>query len=489
MMRLPFAALALASLTLASSAFADDKKPAKPSAAAPAKDGAKDAAGAPAEAKHPKAHAKKHGPTAKLDHKHNVVKKDELAKIEAKAHKKGELHGKADAKTDANPDAKGDGKSHAKADGKKLEPKADAKADKQVDGDEPPEELTGALPQKKLADKKKLDKKPDDKKPDDKKSDDKKSDDKKPEKKELPLPHGGKATKVSATSESGVEFQKLQKKIAADKKGKMKACLHPAVTFARLGQATDVSFPLTTCKGGAAPGAVDNLSILARPYDVAMPSALAPSKALAMPKKAGKASADVAPGIRRIDAGMVSRLQAIADHFPGKTITLVSGYRPGSKGSPHQAARAMDVRLDGVTNEALVAYCRTLKDTGCGYYPNSYFVHVDVRAEGTGHVFWIDASGPGEKPQYVKQWPPPAKVEPTDMVKGDVEQSAKDAQDAKDPQDFKPAKPEVATPATVDEQDFKPAKPEVATPATVDEKEIGALEDAEDEAAVESPSP
>jgi hypothetical protein len=50
-------------------------------------------------------------------------------------------------------------------------------------------------------------------------------------------------------------------------------------------------------------------------------------------------------------------------------------------------------------------------DTGCGYYPNSSFVHVDVRQPGTGHVAWIDASGPGEPPHYVASWPPPPEPE------------------------------------------------------------------------------
>ena len=30
-------------------------------------------------------------------------------------------------------------------------------------------------------------------------------------------------------------------------------------------------------------------------------------------------------------------------------------------------------------NEALRDFCRTLKNVGCGYYPNSVFVHMDVR--------------------------------------------------------------------------------------------------------------
>ncbi len=85
----------------------------------------------------------------------------------------------------------------------------------------------------------------------------------------------------------------------------------------------------------------------------------------------------------------------------------MSGYRPQSRGSQHQTARALDLRVAGVRNEELVAFCKTLTDTACGYYPNSSFVHVDVRNPGTGSVTWIDASGPHEAPRYVKQWPPP----------------------------------------------------------------------------------
>jgi hypothetical protein len=53
-------------------------------------------------------------------------------------------------------------------------------------------------------------------------------------------------------------------------------------------------------------------------------------------------------------------------------------------------------------------FAKTLGDTGCGFYPNSSFVHIDVRDAGAGHVTWIDASGPGETPRYVPTWPPPA---------------------------------------------------------------------------------
>jgi len=162
-------------------------------------------------------------------------------------------------------------------------------------------------------------------------------------------------------------------------------------------------FTLATCDGHPAPLAVEQLSIVARGGGIAKPTApLADLAKIPGPM--------IAPGIRRFDPGLLVRLQRVVDHFakPGETtkITVVSGYRPASKGSYHSTAHALDFRIEGVTNEALVAFCKTFDDTGCGYYPNSYFVHMDVRA-GAGHVSWIDASGPGEKPRYVTTWPPP----------------------------------------------------------------------------------
>jgi hypothetical protein len=51
-----------------------------------------------------------------------------------------------------------------------------------------------------------------------------------------------------------------------------------------------------------------------------------------------------------------------------------------------------------VPNEVLRDYCRTFKSTGVGYYPNSLFVHFDVRQQTT---YWVDLSGPGQAPRYV----------------------------------------------------------------------------------------
>ena len=80
-------------------------------------------------------------------------------------------------------------------------------------------------------------------------------------------------------------------------------------------------------------------------------------------------------------------------------------------------------------------------------------MHVDVRPAGTGHVYWIDTSGPGEKPNYVKQWPPPLPKKEDGAKKDDA----------------------VAT--KVDEATSGPAP-------TTDTKEIGPLEDADDDPAV-----
>jgi hypothetical protein len=139
-----------------------------------------------------------------------------------------------------------------------------------------------------------------------------------------------------------------------------------------------VKLSLAKCDGAAAPAAVEQLSTLAR-----------------------------APGTSRLDARLVERLELAVDHFrkgaDSARIVLVSGYRPRSAGSYHSTGRALDFRIDGVANEALAAFCKTLDDTGCGFYPRSGFVHMDVRDSGTGHIAWTDVSGPGETPRYVTQ--------------------------------------------------------------------------------------
>lgn len=192
-------------------------------------------------------------------------------------------------------------------------------------------------------------------------------------------------------------------------------CFGTAVAIDRNGLENE-SISLVDCKGKPLDAAREKLSVLARPWGTPKPVIEPPKKTKKAAKrpsgkdKPGEATAEngeIAPNVRLLDPGLLTRIDSLAKHFTGKHISVVSGYRPRSRGSLHQTARAIDLRVAGVSNEEVVAFCKTITDTGCGYYPNSSFVHVDVRAPGTGSVSWIDASGPGEAPRYVSVWPPP----------------------------------------------------------------------------------
>jgi hypothetical protein len=95
-------------------------------------------------------------------------------------------------------------------------------------------------------------------------------------------------------------------------------------------------------------------------------------------------------------------LAKVSDHFGGRPIRVVSGYRPYSASqftphSRHNSGHAVDFSIPGISNRELRDYCKTLPNVGVGYYPNSSFVHLDARETST---YWIDYSGPGEAPRY-----------------------------------------------------------------------------------------
>lgn len=95
--------------------------------------------------------------------------------------------------------------------------------------------------------------------------------------------------------------------------------------------------------------------------------------------------------VKRLHYRLVKMLQSTAEKFPGKPIEIISGYRPQSTGneSQHAFGRAMDFRMPGVSGKALFKHCKTLKHSGCGYYPNAGFVHMDARTQSAS---WIDHS-------------------------------------------------------------------------------------------------
>ncbi|MFW5876392.1 MAG: YcbK family protein [Myxococcota bacterium] len=169
---------------------------------------------------------------------------------------------------------------------------------------------------------------------------------------------------------------------------------------------------LTRCDGKPHRGAIDALSILARPRGVERPSA---------EERAGAPDDDhVAPGVARLHPGLLTRLQALADRWPGRRIEIVSGFRPDARNtSRHHHARALDLRVQGVGRRDVSDFARTLDHTGVGFYPNSVFTHVDVRRR---EAYWVDRSAPGEPADY-GPWPPEAprkKEEARDRVLADA---------------------------------------------------------------------
>ena len=99
---------------------------------------------------------------------------------------------------------------------------------------------------------------------------------------------------------------------------------------------------------------------------------------------------------------LVRLLVRVSNHFGGRTIRIVSGYRP-AKGytkhtSKHTRGRAVDFRVEGVPNAAVRDYCLGFANVGVGYYPRSVFVHLDVRDKPAA---WVDVSRPGRRPRYV----------------------------------------------------------------------------------------
>ncbi len=162
-------------------------------------------------------------------------------------------------------------------------------------------------------------------------------------------------------------------------------CVGASVSIDRAGVEAD-RFPLVDCHNRPLATAIAKVAVLSRPWG------------------SPKSQAAKTPSI---DAEVIARLNAIAAKLPGHAISVVGGPSASGKGkSAHEAGRAIDFRVDGVENDKLVEVCRSLPDTGCGYYPNASFIHIDARPKGAGKTFWIDASEPGETPRYVTSWPP-----------------------------------------------------------------------------------
>ncbi|HEX7599551.1 MAG TPA: DUF882 domain-containing protein [Polyangia bacterium] len=105
----------------------------------------------------------------------------------------------------------------------------------------------------------------------------------------------------------------------------------------------------------------------------------------------------------KIDPRLPRLLYQTGKKFAGHRIEVVSGYRnpkvARNPRSPHKLGLACDFHIAGVANTTLRDYLRNTFDrVGVGFYPNSSFVHLDVRKGPS--AFWIDYSGPGEGAAY-----------------------------------------------------------------------------------------
>lgn len=100
----------------------------------------------------------------------------------------------------------------------------------------------------------------------------------------------------------------------------------------------------------------------------------------------------------RVDPRLIALLADVSQHFGGKPVRVVSGWRDHSyyDDSRHRTSQAVDLSIAGVPNTVLRDYLRRFRNCGVGYYPNSSFVHLDVRQTA---AYWVDYAGPGEAPR------------------------------------------------------------------------------------------
>jgi uncharacterized protein YcbK (DUF882 family) len=141
---------------------------------------------------------------------------------------------------------------------------------------------------------------------------------------------------------------------------------------------------------------------------------------------------------RPIHWRLIRSMYRISRRYAGKTIYIYSGYRArrvaSLPNSNHVKGRALDLRVEGVSNKALRDFLMvTFKPAGIGYYPNGPFVHFDVREKQS--AFWVDSSGKGEAAEYA--------ANPYDVLRAERE-AARKAKVAKTAKVARPARPSLS---------------------------------------------
>jgi uncharacterized protein YcbK (DUF882 family) len=131
----------------------------------------------------------------------------------------------------------------------------------------------------------------------------------------------------------------------------------------------------------------------------------------------------------RVDARLIALLADVSEHFGGRPMRVVSGWRDHSyfEDSRHKHSQAVDFSIPGVSNTVLRDYVRRFRNCGVGYYPNSSFVHLDVR---DAAAYWVDYAGPGEAPRSKPRPDVPEKAVVEAEGSGPIEEAGGDVNDS-----------------------------------------------------------
>jgi len=127
-------------------------------------------------------------------------------------------------------------------------------------------------------------------------------------------------------------------------------------------------------------------------------------------------------GRPRVDPRLIALLADVSEHFGSRPMRVVSGWRDHSyfEDSRHKHSQAVDFSIPGVANPVVRDYVRRFRNCGVGYYPNSSFVHLDVRDTA---AYWVDYAGPGEAPRNKPRLDIADKSEATE-ASGPIEEAA-----------------------------------------------------------------
>jgi len=141
-------------------------------------------------------------------------------------------------------------------------------------------------------------------------------------------------------------------------------------------------------------------------------------------RKAINALLDASEPRPKLPDGLIRLMVRVSDTFGGRPLRVVSGYRTTSffRDSRHKTSEAIDFSVVGVPNAAVRDYLVTLGKVGVGYYPNSSFLHLDVRAR---YTYWVDYAGPGEAPRKMARRTLPEATDLDDRAEEEAESGSK----------------------------------------------------------------